>query len=141
MTTTYKSPDAGGEFLKTGEFRTPKKGEFYLSGAIVEAYRAQNDLSTAYHIAVPKRPRISVTDLAYNVGQGTDSHFFDRDSLKFFGDTIQNYSVSAQTVYVHSYDGTSTECYVLRRKRPVKHGLQGDAYFDVETFRRVLMPK
>lgn len=35
----------------TGEFRPPKKGEWYLSGAIVEAYRALNDLSSSYHIA------------------------------------------------------------------------------------------
>lgn len=35
----------------TGEFRTPKQGEWYLSGAIIEAYRAPNELSIAYHIA------------------------------------------------------------------------------------------
>lgn len=35
-----------------GEFRSPKKGEFYLSGAIVEAYDAKNDLPTQrFHIA------------------------------------------------------------------------------------------
>lgn len=34
----------------TGEFRPPKNGEWYLSGAIVEAYRAHVDLSTPYHI-------------------------------------------------------------------------------------------
>lgn len=31
--------------------RCPKKGEWYLSGSIIEAYRAPNDLSTPYHIA------------------------------------------------------------------------------------------
>jgi len=36
----------------TGEFRPPLKGEWYLSGAIPEAYKAPNDLSTAYHIVV-----------------------------------------------------------------------------------------
>jgi hypothetical protein len=35
----------------TGEKRTPKDGEWYLSGAIIEAYQAKNDLTTAYHIA------------------------------------------------------------------------------------------
>lgn len=35
----------------TGEFRPPKKGEWYLSGAIVEAYKAPNDLDTPRHIA------------------------------------------------------------------------------------------
>lgn len=35
----------------TGEKRYPKAGEWFLSGAVVEAYRAQKDLSTPYHIA------------------------------------------------------------------------------------------
>lgn len=37
----------------TGEFREPKAGEWFLSGAIVEGYYAPNDLSTKYHIAEP----------------------------------------------------------------------------------------
>lgn len=35
----------------TGEKRPPKTGEWYLSGAIIEAYRAPNDLETPFHIA------------------------------------------------------------------------------------------
>lgn len=31
-------------------FRAPRKGEFYLSGAIVEAYRAPSDLATPYRV-------------------------------------------------------------------------------------------
>jgi hypothetical protein len=34
-----------------GEKRPPKKGEWYLSGSVVEAYKALNDLSDPYHIA------------------------------------------------------------------------------------------
>lgn len=30
------------------DFRPPKKGEYYLSGAIVEAYRAPNDLGDSF---------------------------------------------------------------------------------------------
>lgn len=41
------------KFKATGEFRPPRKGEWYLSGAIVAAYQAPNDLSTPYWIAVP----------------------------------------------------------------------------------------
>lgn len=37
--------------VATGEYRPPKSGEWYLSGAIVEAYYAPNDLSTDYAIA------------------------------------------------------------------------------------------
>lgn len=35
----------------TGEKRPPLKGEWYLSGAIIEAYQAPNDLTTPFHIA------------------------------------------------------------------------------------------
>ena len=34
-------------YRKVG-FRPPKKGEFYLSGAVVQAYRAPNYLSASY---------------------------------------------------------------------------------------------
>jgi len=37
--------------VATGEKRPPSKGEWYLSGAIVTAYRAPNNLSTPFHIA------------------------------------------------------------------------------------------
>ena len=37
--------------VATGEFRPPKKGEWFLSGAEVMAYKAFNDLNTPYHIA------------------------------------------------------------------------------------------
>lgn len=36
--------------VRTGEYRRPLKGEWYLSGARAEAYRARADLSTEYHI-------------------------------------------------------------------------------------------
>ena len=35
-------------------FRAPKKGEYYLSGAVVQAYKAPNDLGCAYHVVAPK---------------------------------------------------------------------------------------
>lgn len=36
---------------RTGEFRPPKQGEYYISGAIPEAYRAPNDLTSSFYIA------------------------------------------------------------------------------------------
>lgn len=39
-------------FKKIGEFRTPKNGEWYLSGALPHAYMARADLNTKYHILV-----------------------------------------------------------------------------------------
>ena len=44
-----------------GEFRPPKKGEWYLSGAIPEAYVARNDLSTPYHIVQLVRVKEVIT--------------------------------------------------------------------------------
>lgn len=35
----------------TGEVRPPRSGEWFLSGAIVEAYYAPNDLTSSYPIA------------------------------------------------------------------------------------------
>ncbi len=40
----------------TGEFRAPKRGEFYLSGAIPEAYEAPNDLSQEFYIMERVKP-------------------------------------------------------------------------------------
>lgn len=44
---------SAGKFKWDGKpKRCPKKGEWYLSGALVSAYQAPNDLSTEYFIAV-----------------------------------------------------------------------------------------
>jgi len=37
-------------YVKTDEFRPPKAGEFFLSGAKPEVYRALYSLGTSYHI-------------------------------------------------------------------------------------------
>jgi hypothetical protein len=50
-------------FKKSNEFREPKKGEWYLSGAVVEAYRAPNDLSGKYWIA--KRVSVRLVPARY----------------------------------------------------------------------------
>ncbi len=44
-------PAKGVSAKWTGEKRAPKAGEWYLSGSIVEAYRAPNNLETPFHIA------------------------------------------------------------------------------------------
>lgn len=54
-----------------------------------------------------------------------ESHFFDRDTMRHFGDTMQNYGVRDA--------GSHWELY---RKRPVKDGATSSAYFDKETFRK-----
>jgi hypothetical protein len=79
---------------------------------------------------------MSPSDLKFHVDQ-TGSKFFTPDSMKFFGDKMSNYGVSAKPVTVTTSTRT-VECWELYRKRPVKHGLQKPAYFSVETFERVL---
>lgn len=39
-------------YRRIGEFRPPKAGEFYLSGAIPQAWKALQDMTTSYHIVV-----------------------------------------------------------------------------------------
>ena len=53
----------------TGEFRQPKKGEWYISGAIPEGYRAPNDLSSAFHIGrlVRVQAKTEVTEIVTEV--------------------------------------------------------------------------
>jgi len=46
----YPAEKLGSVAVKTKEFRCPKKGEYFLSGAQPMAYLAPNDLSTAYRI-------------------------------------------------------------------------------------------
>lgn len=48
-----------------------------------------------------------------------DGHFFDRKTMKFFGDTMANYGVAVLN------DG-----YELFRKKPVKHGVSKSHFFD-----------
>lgn len=63
------------------------------------------------------------SELKYHYQQKQAGHFFDRKTLKFFGDTMKNYGVRDA--------GTHWELY---RKRPVKHNLQDSHYFHKETF-------
>ena len=65
------------------------------------------------------------SDLKYEVERGEDSHFFERSSMKFFGDTMRNYGVR-----------DAGDCWELYRKRPVMHGLKNSTFFDKITFAR-----
>lgn len=90
------------------------------------------------------------SDLKYAVEQrGTESHFFTRKTMSFFGDTMRNYGVRLTTLH-SNYDANGEwvgadvieiPVYELYRKHPVKHGLTDSAYFDVQTFQRVYAVK
>jgi hypothetical protein len=48
----------------TGEIRQPKAGEWYLSGAVVEAYLASDQLSSRFHIAeIVKVRMVTLTEV------------------------------------------------------------------------------
>lgn len=65
-----------------------------------------------------------------------DGHFFDRDTLRFFGERFSDMRVLKKTVNITDCTGREYTCYVLssvQRNHPsgptrVYH------YFDVETF-------
>ncbi len=55
----YLGPNKCVAGIATGEKRPPKKGEWYLSGAPVNAWRAPNDLTTSFYIA--KLVKVKIT--------------------------------------------------------------------------------
>ena len=50
---SYPSPTRGAMYVATGDKRPPRRDEWYLSGAIVQAWRAPSDLTSPYWIARP----------------------------------------------------------------------------------------
>lgn len=53
----------GDCFYLKDSFRHPRKGEFYLSGAVIQAYRAPNDLSSTYVVVIPTHHAVRETRL------------------------------------------------------------------------------
>ena len=84
-----------------------------------------------------KNRKMTPSELKYNVEQ-TGSHFFERSSMKFFGDTMANYGVRAKPVTVETWDSEPALCWELYRKKPVKHGLNTSAFFSVADYSHVL---
>jgi hypothetical protein len=87
------------------------------------------------------------TDLKYNVlRRDPDSHFFDRKTMKFFGDTMANFRCCSTTILTNwdefgSYiePPVEVEVWCLYRKRNPK-GLSC-YYFDKQTFEQVYEAK
>lgn len=69
--------------------------------------------------------KFTKADLKYYVTE-TGSHFFDRLSMRFSGDTMANYGLR-----------DCGDCWELYRRKPVKGGLIKSAYFDKETYERI----
>lgn len=77
------------------------------------------------------------SELKYQVEQaGHCPHFFTRQTMKFFGDTMRNYGCRDGGVVVTA-SGETYDCWEVYRKRAVKHGLAASAWFDKVTFERI----
>lgn len=59
-----------------------------------------------------------------------ESHFFDRKTMQFYGDTMKNYGVCKAEI-------RGVAVWELYRKRPVKHGLQSSAFFRMTDFKQI----
>lgn len=78
------------------------------------------------------------SDLKFHVRQRPGgSHFFTRNNMSFAGDTMRNYGVRSKPVDVTTQSGDVVPCWELYRRRPVKHGVSGSAFFAVDGYRQV----
>jgi len=97
-----------------------------------------------------KQVKMTASELKHRVEQaGHESHFFDRETMRYFGDRMSNYGVRAAQVFT-LYDangnyvgkqGVTVDAWELYRRRPVKHGLGTSSYFSATTFREVFPEK
>lgn len=80
----------------------------------------------------------TASDLRSFVEQaGTAPHFFDRKTMRFFGDTMANFGVRRVVVYTGERGEIPRRAFMLYRRRPVKNGLQSWHFFDAETFEKL----
>lgn len=76
-------------------------------------------------------------DLKYaTINAGTAGYFWDRSTMRFFGDTMRNYGV--RRVAVTLRDGSKVAAWELYRRRPVKHSLQASKYWECRTLKPIL---
>lgn len=61
--------------------------------------------------------------------------FFDKKTMRFFGDTRSNYGVRGPLEF-KSNIGEEVIVYELFRRKAVKHGLKNSAFFRADTFAR-----
>ena len=88
---------------------------------------------------------MNASELKYQIEcTGKENHFFDRKTMKFWGDTMKNYGVRSVAVLAqfneqgeYNEEGYLTEAWELYRKHPVKHGMQKSAYFRKSDYSRI----
>ena len=87
---------------------------------------------------------MNFNELKYNVQtKGGESHFFDRDTLKFFGECLSDMRLLKTTYVITDVCGEKHNCYcvsVTRRKNAFGHcmGYKYYHYFDMETFHHII---
>jgi hypothetical protein len=71
-----------------------------------------------------------------------DGHFFDRETLKYFGETLSTMRVLKDTVTFNDYCGNPHTCYVVSRLQKKFPGgpRRSLAYFDTTTFDDICYP-
>ena len=65
-----------------------------------------------------------------------ESHFFDKETLRFFGERISEMRVLKNVIRINDFYGNAHTCYVLsslQRNNPAGASRKHH-YFDVETF-------
>jgi hypothetical protein len=65
-----------------------------------------------------------------------ESLFFSKNNMKFAGDTMSNFAV-LKPVEIKTNMGEKRMCYELKRKKPVKMGIQSSFWFCAESFELV----
>lgn len=84
---------------------------------------------------------MTVSELKANyIKNNPEGHFFDRDTLKFFGETLSTMYVLSKTEIIKDSYGVPHKCYVLsslQRKHP-GGARRAYHYFDYKTFNNVI---
>lgn len=81
----------------------------------------------------------TASDLKFHVERGgQEPYFFNRGTMKFFGDRMKNYGVRQPKV-VEIIGGERVLAYELFRRQTVKHGLKSSAWFHATEFRQVFL--
>ena len=71
---------------------------------------------------------------------GGEAYFFNRSTMRMFGDTMKNYGVCNGGIVITNIDELA-EVWILHRKKPVKQGRCTATYFDKVTFNQVFVKK
>ena len=70
-----------------------------------------------------------------------DGHYFDKDTLRIFGERISDMYVLKDTVKIQDISGEEHECYIVSRLQRNHPGgaRRTYAYFDVDTLNDIII--